>query len=1703
MVLVQERYISKTVNEIRTPGMPKGMLHDLLSICIEMCKFYRKNRRQTYDIQHEICLLILESEENERFQIVSTKEKKLLITLKNYFTDQESDSEKLFMNRNIQHITVYPTREDIERQSYHELRRNVKKGRYTSKSEYLKTQFHLLREDYIIPLREGIKMYRQEVSKHKLSKIDDLYVYKQVKIHAPCFSETGVGYLLSLGEANAARLYRSSDRLKFGTLIALSEDDFQTYYFAIVTNSADKGAGNIVVKFEGCEYREVEHLKTCSLTMLEPRTGYFNAYRHVLKVLQNFSVEDTDIPFQDYIVSCKKEVRPPRYSRSPSPFCVDDDDSFDGDGVTYFNNYSPGTSFSSVETDFSRQRHVTSDEEGSMSSDNEDLDEFQYAAYKAAINQEISVIQGPPGCGKTFLGLKIVKHLEAVAPCSSIIMIVCYTNHALDQFLEGIMQFNSNIVRLGGRSKSKVLENYTLKIKRKNLMRSRGMSEEEALLSRRQLLSKQHTLRKKMNTGAMKIQLLRENIVKTETLAEIMGPFYKFFRWMNNGIYGNEQDTILMEWLFGDNNMLYSRSSFNCKCSFTEIYKEQTLVNVVEIKTFHNENIALCTRCLENKKIKQTVTTCLKTADILNNSDIDENTNIFDQCFPLVRRQRLYRGWVKEYCDKMTALNDYSQLDDVSQRMKEVNKVIDKAILQESKIIGTTTTTAAENWDIFQEIQPTIVIAEEAAEVFEAHLLASLSSGCEHLILIGDHQQLRPKPAVYKLGKKYGLDISLFERLILNNIHYKQLQVQHRMRPEIADNLRFIYKDLKDHEKVKKYDTVKGTLENLFWIDHGHMEEDKSTSESHINIHEAEYLVSLCEFLLLQGYKGSQITVLTFYKGQMNEIKKKLRGQWSEGGSNGLTSERNEVRVDVVDNYQGEENVIVLLSLVRGNERGNTGFVKEEQRICVSLSRAREGLFIVGNSQTVCKHSKIWASIFRSMKYRMLVSNALTLVCQNHPGVKIKAEAKWDFKKFRLGGCERQCETVLKCGHRCSKSCHFVDKEHQDSLCREPCIKICKNRHKCKNRCCERCSIDKCYKSIEKVLQKCNHTVRIRCYQDSEEYVCTQLCGRTLDCGHTCNKKCYESCNPCMQSTCVLSDRCGHINEMPCSLKNQKFKCQQECRKKLPCGHTCQKPCANKCIPCEFKLTYRRECGHLGQRYCWQRENIDKCLYPLNIKRLACGHNEHKLPCFKTKEPCTVKVKYKRNCGHIGERSCGTTETEGLCQAMVSYVRSSCGHIDIKKCCEQIEGRQCTAICGLLLDCGHKCSKICSDSCEEKVPRATNYCNKGHYNNCQAPCRQFSECGHKHMGTCSDCHRGFSHRSCSQMCEYYFACGHKCTNKCNGCEKCEKDCERKCNHRKCGKKCHRLCDPCDKLCSWSCPHLSCTKMCGEICNRQRCDKPCSKLLVCGHRCIGMCGDPCPPACLECNADLFSNINGRLHFVLLPDCGHLVQVDIMDKYMDMKEEQFIWKTCPICSTVIYTLNGNRYERDVNEMWRNVNEIKKTFLYNELLENKLNRQDFAQFNRKRILEYIGHITARSIKLECLKHLTCSSEQNIKTVERAIQRTIDCEYLISVINLLNPKELDELHDAIVAATNIVDSYKQYTDQMHRNFKKFLQQALAEKENLDSLADIRLDCVQLRFDTSDDVSELDKDVGLKDENGIHHIRVIWQIKSPYTKCG
>lgn len=92
---------------------------------------------------------------------------------------------------------------------------------------------------------------------------------------------------------------------------------------------------------------------------------------------------------------------------------------------------------------------------------------------------------------------------------------------------------------------------------------------------------------------------------------------------------------------------------------------------------------------------------------------------------------------------------------------------------------------------------------------------------------LGDHKQLRPSNAVYKLAKDFKFDISLFERMVNNDVPCYTLGEQHRMRPEIASLITpTIYITLKNHNSVYNREHILGVTKDLFFINHNSYEKE-------------------------------------------------------------------------------------------------------------------------------------------------------------------------------------------------------------------------------------------------------------------------------------------------------------------------------------------------------------------------------------------------------------------------------------------------------------------------------------------------------------------------------------------------------------------------------------------------------------------------------------------------------------------------------------------------------------------------------------------------------------------------------------------------------------------------------------------------------------------------------------------------------------
>jgi hypothetical protein len=174
--------------------------------------------------------------------------------------------------------------------------------------------------------------------------------------------------------------------------------------------------------------------------------------------------------------------------------------------------------------------------------------------------------------------------------------------------------------------------------------------------------------------------------------------------------------------------------------------------------------------------------------------------------------------------------------------------------------------------------------------------------------------------------------------------------------------------------------------------------------------------------------------------------------------------------VFTIDSYQGEENDIILLSLVRGNPSNSIGFLDSKNRLVVALSRARRGLYLFGNPVTLMAaetteeyvgREPLWSSLINYMvdHRRADVDGGLPVFCEKH-GKITRIYEDYDFDRVYAGGCSVKCGGTLLCGHPCEYSCHPCG--HERVRCQQACPRTLTCGHKCSKNCSEKCYCEGC-----------------------------------------------------------------------------------------------------------------------------------------------------------------------------------------------------------------------------------------------------------------------------------------------------------------------------------------------------------------------------------------------------------------------------------------------------------------------------------------------------------------------------------------------------------------------------------------------------------------------------------------------------------------
>ena len=339
--------------------------------------------------------------------------------------------------------------------------------------------------------------------------------------------------------------------------------------------------------------------------------------------------------------------------------------------------------------------------------------------------------------------------------------------------------------------------------------------------------------------------------------------------------------------------------------------------------------------------------------------------------------------------------NYHQKMDRLKSRAAEIEIRINSELFGEARVIACTLVGSAHR--LLEGMKFGTLFIDEAAQALEAACWIPMKRA-SRVILAGDHCQL--PPTVKSIAAlRAGLGKTLMERIAENKPEVVTLlKIQYRMNDEI---MRFssdwFYGGKVESAPQIKYRSVLDYDHPITWIDTSNEEnqitiegedapeDSASTSSSvsaanqnsdlnfkeqfvgesfgRINKAEAELtLLTLAEYFTKIGKQRVleeriDVGIISPYRAQVQYLKKLIKKYEF------FKPYRRLISVNTVDGFQGQERDVILISLVRSNDEGQIGFLKDLRRMNVAMTRARMKLIILGNKDTMTKHpfyKKLW-----------------------------------------------------------------------------------------------------------------------------------------------------------------------------------------------------------------------------------------------------------------------------------------------------------------------------------------------------------------------------------------------------------------------------------------------------------------------------------------------------------------------------------------------------------------------------------------------------------------------------------------------------------------------------------------------------------------------------------------------------------------------
>lgn len=299
----------------------------------------------------------------------------------------------------------------------------------------------------------------------------------------------------------------------------------------------------------------------------------------------------------------------------------------------------------------------------------------------------------------------------------------------------------------------------------------------------------------------------------------------------------------------------------------------------------------------------------------------------------------------------------HQKMDRLKSRATELELRIRSSLFGEARVIASTLTGAANR--VLEGEKYSTLFIDEAAQALEAACWIAIRKA-GRVILAGDHCQLPPTVKSI-MALKGGLGKTLMERIVENKPEtVTLLKMQYRMNEQIMKfSSEWFYNGMVEsaptvsHRGILDYDIP------MMWIDTAECdgkEEFVGENFGRINRAEAELtLQTLQQYLEKIGKQrileeSIDVGIISPYRAQVQLLRKELRKREF------FRPYRHLLTVNTVDGFQGQERDIILISLVRSNDGGDIGFLRDLRRMNVAITRARMKLIILGSSETMTSH---------------------------------------------------------------------------------------------------------------------------------------------------------------------------------------------------------------------------------------------------------------------------------------------------------------------------------------------------------------------------------------------------------------------------------------------------------------------------------------------------------------------------------------------------------------------------------------------------------------------------------------------------------------------------------------------------------------------------------------------------------------------------